>query len=100
VTAVIERSKERKGSVMATPVSRAVLEMEVELLAGFDAELRARIVELEEDAAVYREVLVAALDALSTLTVKYDALRERYREACDRARRQREEWLIADAEDA
>ena len=78
MTAVIERSKERKGSVMATPVSRAVLEMEVELLAGFDAELRARIVELEEDAAVYREVLVAALDALSTLTVKYDALRERY----------------------
>ena len=82
---------------MANPV--AVLEMVIELLAAAEVDLRARVTELEADVAVYRLLLLAAFDALRALTVQYDALRERQRDEADRARWQREEWLLADGAD-
>jgi hypothetical protein len=49
-----------------------ILELEIETLALSEAELIARVAELETDIAVYRELTVAAFDALRHLTDRYD----------------------------
>jgi chromosome segregation ATPase len=54
-----------------------------------------RIRSLEADAAVYRLVAEAALDALERLTVRYDELRAEHDELTDEYRRMREDALLA-----
>ena len=67
-----------------TGASDRVRELSIETLA-VELELRGRIATLGDDVRV-RELVVMALDALHTLTVERDHLRERLRE---RARERR-----------
>jgi len=70
-------------------------ELVIEDLSSENATLRAEIVELDTDAAVYRELALATFDALRDLTLRHDRLladRDRLR---DENRRLREDRLIA-----
>jgi hypothetical protein len=81
------------------PDRAQLLEMEIEYLLDSEAALRARVIELEADCAIYRELALAALDAVRTLTQQNDALRARCEEQADRLRAQYEEALLADGVD-
>jgi uncharacterized coiled-coil DUF342 family protein len=73
----------------------------IDILCASEAELRARVRQLEEDAAVYREICVAALDALRQLTVQHDRLRAEYQRLRDEYRDLREQVMLeAGADDS
>ena len=66
----------------------------IEDLALNEVVLRERIVSLETDVAVYRELTVAAFDALRHLTVRYQRLQESSRRDTDELRAHREQQLL------
>jgi uncharacterized coiled-coil protein SlyX len=49
----------------------------IETLSDSEAELRARIVDLEFDRAAYREISIVAIGALRGMTLERDRLRDR-----------------------
>jgi hypothetical protein len=63
-------------------------------LADENAELRERLVSLETDVAVYRELVIGAFDALRHLTVRYQKLQESSSRVRDEYQALREQRLL------
>lgn len=66
----------------------------IEAFAASEACLLERVLSLEADVAVYREIACAALDALRTLTLNSDQLKRERDELRDTQRAQRERDLL------
>lgn len=69
----------------STPTAHTVCDTVITHLAAAEAELRARVLELEGDIAIYRALLRSALDVAHELT----DYRRKYHEALDDNRRLR-----------
>lgn len=73
----------------------------IECYGDENAALRERIVSLEADVAVYRELTCAAFDALRDRTVRYQRLQESSNRLSEEYRALREQLLLnAGADDA
>lgn len=68
---------------------RLVANAVIQHLAADEADLRARVTELEADVFTLREQVRAALDVAHDLTTERDELRRRYHAALDEARQLR-----------
>lgn len=66
----------------------------IEHHAAENAELRERCAGLEADVGTYRQIALAALDALQTLTARQSALLERHARLSDEYRDLREQILL------
>lgn len=73
-----------------------VADLVIAALADENARLYERIMSLETDAAVYRELGQAAIDALQHLTVQHKALQATYHRLRDEQRALHEQILLAD----
>jgi hypothetical protein len=72
----------------------SVTQLVIDDLALSEAVLRERIVSLEKDVSIYRELTCAAFDALRRLTIRHHQLRESSRRVHDEYQALRQERLL------
>jgi len=73
----------------------AVADLVIDALVTTEHELLEHIASLETNAAVFRDVAIATLDALRDLTVRHERLLRAHEQLADDYRRVREDTLFA-----
>lgn len=98
IATLVTSSTTSMSKVEARAAGRIVTvwrDLVIQQLAEDEARLRARLAGVEADAAVLRELLDAALDALRFVTLDLKGAREQHARTCVEYRELRERLLLA-----